>query len=76
MRGGREVWKTHIKNSQLFVTPRGLKLILAPFMQVHALDNSLQQIHYIEKKKDGKTQDISCWKLYKVEGGGVLYVKH
>ena len=45
-------------------------------MQVHALDNSLQQIYYIEKKKDGKTQEISCWKLYKVEGGEVLYVKH
>ena len=55
MRGGGEVGETHIKDSHLFVTLPGLKLILAPLMQVQALDNSLQQIYYIEKKKDGKT---------------------
>ena len=55
MRGGGEVGETHIKDSHLFVTLQGLKLILATLMQVQALDNSLQQIYYIEKKKDGKT---------------------
>ena len=44
MRGGGEVGETHIKDSHLFVTLRGLKLLLAPLVQVHALDNSLQQI--------------------------------